>query len=112
MKRKDRPNTRDTRPNKVCITLSDRELAAIDDYCATFGKKSRSAVIREGAIRFAMQRLIERRSQLFTLEETEQMIADAACETPVPYRRSPSTDLTPSLFDIDFDEENEENEEN
>lgn len=84
------------RRNTVSISLSDRELAAIDEYCALFGGKSRSAVIREGAVRFVRSKLIDRQTCLFPDIQQEQQQA----EEPKPQRQLP---YQPSLFDI-FDE--------
>lgn len=55
----------DQRNNKVCLYLSDRELEAIDQYCKKYKSKSRSAVIREGAVRFVMAKFIDDYPTLF-----------------------------------------------
>ncbi len=91
--------------------LSDRELAAIDEYCALFNKGSRSAVIREGAIRFVRQRIIDRQTSLFPdFDGTAP-----GAESPTPYAATPANgrgqgeDRTPSLFDLlDFDYEDDD----
>lgn len=92
----------DVRRNSVSITLSDRELAAIDEYCALFKKKSRSAVIREGAVRFAMEHIIDRRTSLFPDQVPELDADDDASATP--RKRSAASDAMPSLFDFVDDE--------
>lgn len=96
----------EARRNSVSIMLSDRELAAIDEYCALFNKGSRSAVIREGAIRFVRQRIIDRQTSLFPDFDGTAPGAEA----PTPYAATPTNgrgqgeDKTPSLFDfLDFD---------
>lgn len=88
---KPKTNKGDSEPrhNTVSITLSDRELAAIDEYCELFGGRSRAAVIREGAIRFVREKLIERHTCLFPDE--------LGLPTPKPTRAS---DPLPSLFDF------------
>lgn len=83
------------RHNTVSITLSDRELAAIDEYCEMFGKRSRAAVIREGAIRFVRAKLIESHTCLFP----EELGIPAPKPTKTP-------DPLPSLFDFSNDEQN------
>ena len=91
--------------------LSDRELAAIDEYCALFNKGSRSAVIREGAIRFVRQRIIDRQTSLFPDFDGTA----TGAESPTPYAATPANgrgqgeDRTPSLFDLlDFDYEDDD----
>lgn len=85
----------ESRRNAVSITLSDRELAAIDEYCATFGGRSRAAVIREGAIRFVRAKLIDRHTCLFPED----------IDLPTPKLPKASEPL-PSLFDFADDEQN------
>lgn len=92
----------DVRRNSVSITLSDRELAAIDEYCALFKKKSRSAVIREGAVRFVMERIIDRRTSLFPDQEPTTDADDEASHTL--RRQGVADDSMPSLFDFVDDE--------
>lgn len=100
----------EVRRNSVSIMLSDRELAAIDEYCALFNKGSRSAVIREGAIRFVRQRIIDRQTSLFPDFDG---VAPGA-EAPTPYSahasgRGQGEDKTPSLFDyLNFDYEDDD----
>ncbi len=99
------------RRNKVSIMLSDRELSVIDEYCRTFGKSSRSAVIREGAIRFVMGHLIDHNTSLFC-EEPQAPYGNAAqCQagqTAAATANRKYRELTPSLFahldDWDLDE--------
>ncbi len=85
---------KDPRHNTVSITLSDRELAVIDEYCAMFGQRSRASVIREGAVRFVRSKLIDEHTKLFTDEEQETQ--------PAPQQHQYSM---PSLFDFDFSNE-------
>ncbi len=92
----------DVRRNSVSITLSDRELAAIDEYCALFKKKSRSAVIREGAVRFAMEHIIDRRTSLFP-DQMSELDADGDASA-TSHRRNAASDAMPSLFDFVDDE--------
>lgn len=100
MTQKAKPVSPDNAPrrNTVSITLSDRELAAIDEYCEIFGGRSRAAVVREAAIRFVRAKLIDRHTSLFLeevdLPESRQPKPRMACEP------------TPSLFDFLDDEEN------
>ncbi len=85
---------KDARHNTVSITLSDRELAVIDEYCALFGQRSRASVIREGAVRFVRSKLIDEHTKLFTDEE------------PEPQPATPQHQYSmPSLFDFDFSNE-------
>lgn len=65
------------------MTLSDRELDAIDRYCKKYKAESRSAVIREGAVRFVMGRFMEDYPTLFDKKELDRMIVegDASDET-------------------------------
>ncbi len=62
------------RGNRITIFLSDRELEAIDSYCHKYRASSRSAVIREGAIRFVMERFIDDYPTLFAKSELDQLI--------------------------------------
>lgn len=87
----------ESRHNTVSITLSDRELAAIDEYCATYGERSRAAVIREGAIRFVRSKLIESHTCLFPEE----------LGIPVP-KQPRVSDPLPSLFDFADNEQQDE----
>ncbi len=84
---------KDLRPNTVSITLSDRELAVIDEYCALFKAKSRASVIRTGAVHFALEKLIDKKSELFDF--------DALTSDEKPQHDAPSAteDNQPSLFD-------------
>lgn len=99
MTRKQKCNRGDSesRRNAVSITLSDRELAAIDEYCATFGGRSRAAVIREGAIRFVRAKLIDRHTCLFPED----------IDLPAPKMPKASEPL-PSLFDFADGEQNDD----
>ena len=59
-----RPIKKTTHPaeirlNKVTISLSDKELKAIDEYAKKHRKRSRAATIRECAVRFAMGKLVD-----------------------------------------------------
>ena len=92
----------EVRRNSVSITLSDRELAAIDEYCALFKKKSRSAVIREGAVRFVRERVIDRRTSLFPDQVSEFDADDDSA--PTLRRHGAAEDTMPSLFDFVDDE--------
>lgn len=91
----------EVRRNSVSVMLSDRELAAIDEYCDMFKRKSRSEVIREGAVRFVRKRIIDRQTSLFHVpcspaaEEPEAAYA-------APQRRGEWKDETPSLFETVF----------
>lgn len=62
------------RNNKITITLSDRELEAIDDYCRKYKAQSRSAVVREGAIRFVMGKFMADYPTLFCKRDLDRMI--------------------------------------
>lgn len=84
----------ESRRNTVSISLSDRELAAIDEYCSLFGERSRAAVIRDAAIRFVRQKLIERNTCLFPEE----------LGFPAP-KMQRTVDPLPSLFDFANDDE-------
>ncbi len=79
-----------SRRNTVSITLSDRELAAIDEYCAMFGERSRASVIREGAIRFVRAKLIDRHTCLFPGED----------DLPAVPKPQKACEPLPSLFDF------------
>lgn len=65
---------KDPRPHKVTLTLSDRELDAIDRYCKKYKAGSRSSVIREGAVRFVMGRFMDDYPTLFDKQELDRMI--------------------------------------
>ena len=88
-KRPQQSGNGDPRRNAVSITLSDRELAAIDEYCQIFGGRSRAAVIREGAIRFVREKLIDRHTCLFPEE----------LDPPQEVKQTRAVDPLPSLFD-------------
>lgn len=62
------------RGNKVTISLSDRELDAINSYCKKYKVASRAAVIREGAVRFVMERFLNDYPTLFAKSELDQLI--------------------------------------
>lgn len=94
-KQKNIKGDNESRRNTVSITLSDRELAAIDEYCATFGGRSRAAVIREGAIRFVREKLIDRLTCLFPED----------VDMPAP-KLPKACEPLPSLFDFADDEQN------
>lgn len=83
-----------SRRNTVSITLSDVELAAIDEYCAMFGERSRASVIREGAIRFVRKKLIDRHTCLFPEDDC----------VPDPVSQRKVCEPLPSLFDFVNDE--------
>ena len=91
---------RESRSNSVSIKLTDRELEAIDEYCALFNKKSRAAVIREGVIRYVREKIIDRQTCLFPelygagVSEPQATYND----TPLPPRLQVA-DATPSLFE-------------
>lgn len=53
------------RGHEVHVRLSDRELAALDEYISLFGGTSRSAVVREVVVRHVRERVIEQRTTLF-----------------------------------------------
>lgn len=94
------PRNGEVRRNSVSVMLSDRELAAIDEYCDMFKRKSRSEVIREGAVRFVRKRIIDRQTSLFHVP-----CAPAAEEPEAAYspqRRGEWKDETPSLFEAVF----------
>ena len=69
-------NIKDQRTNKVTLTLSDRELEAIDRYCRKYKAASRSAVIREGAVRFVMGRFMDDYPTLFEKHDMDRMIVN------------------------------------
>jgi len=62
------------RGNKVTITLSDRELEAIDSYCKRYKASSRTAVIREGAVRFVMGKFITDYPTLFNKNDLDLLV--------------------------------------
>ncbi|MCQ2204032.1 MAG: ribbon-helix-helix domain-containing protein [Bacteroidales bacterium] len=72
---------KEPRNNRVTITLSDRELEAIDDYCKRYKSESRTSVIREGAIRFVMGRFIEDYPTLFQKSALDRLIVTDEEET-------------------------------
>lgn len=65
---------KEPRNNKVTITLSDRELEAIDKYCRKYKSSSRTSVIREGAIRFVMGKFVEDYPTLFGKNDLDRLI--------------------------------------
>lgn len=65
---------KESRDNKVTITLSDRELEAIDKYCKKYKSASRAAVIREGAVRFVMGKFFEDYPTLFGKNDLDRLI--------------------------------------
>lgn len=81
--------------------LSDRELAAIDEYCDMFKRKSRSEVIREGAVRFVRKRIIDRQTSLFHVPCASAVEEPQADYAQAP-RRGEWRDETPSLFETVF----------
>lgn len=62
------------RGNKVTITLSDRELEAIDTYCRRYKVASRAAVIREGAVRYVMGQFVADYPTLFKQSDLDQLV--------------------------------------
>ncbi len=91
----------DVRRNSVSVMLSDRELAAIDEYCDMFKRKSRSEVIREGAVRFVRKRIIDRQTSLFHVPCASAVEEPQADYAQAP-RRGEWRDETPSLFETVF----------
>ncbi len=93
---------KEARHNHLSIAFSDRELDAIDEYCRLFNKPTRAAVIREGAVRFVRQYIIDRKTNLFPEYDDPMQHVE---ESTTPYNSTPTAerpaavDLTPSLFD-------------
>lgn len=108
----DKQRNREPRRHSVSISLSDKELAAIEEYCALFCKKSRAAVIREGAIRFVREKIIDRQTHLFPdLYDGMTSVAEPTTSaiTPTATCRGRGVDMTPSLFeDLDFDSDDDD----
>lgn len=66
--------TQTSRNNKVTLTLSDKELEAIDAYCKRYKIVSRSALIREASVRYVMGRLIDDYPTLFEKNDLDKLI--------------------------------------
>ncbi len=63
------------RKNQICLFLSDEEIGALNKYVLRYKAKSRSAVIREGIMRFVVGRFIEDDyPSLFEENELKKMI--------------------------------------
>ncbi len=67
-------NKQQPRTNRLTITLNDEEMSAIDRYVKRYKAKSRTAVIREGALRFVMHRFIDDYPTLFEKNELDLLI--------------------------------------
>lgn len=65
---------KEPRDNKITVTLSDRELEAIDKYCRKYKSTSRTSVIREGAMRFVMGKFVEDYPTLFGKNDLDRLI--------------------------------------
>lgn len=70
------------RTHTVSLTLSDRELEVLDEYIALFGGRSRAAVIREGAIRFVREKVIDQKTVLFPEYGPSALIRAQCAEQP------------------------------
>lgn len=68
------------RRKTISVSFNDRELEAIDEFCQMFKAHSRTAVIRESAIRYVMEKLIERKSSLFPDYDEETLFAGEPCD--------------------------------
>ncbi len=53
------------RRNRHVLLFNDHELAAIDEYCALFGVKSRSSLFREAIMEKVLSELDENHPTLF-----------------------------------------------
>lgn len=62
------------RPNKIVVTFTDQELDAIDAYCKKYKAQSRTAVVREAAMRFVMGRFMEDYPTLFEKNDLDKLI--------------------------------------
>ncbi len=69
-----RQNRKEPRTNRLTITLNDKELEAIDKYVKRYKMKSRTALVREAALRFVMQRFVDDYPTLFEKTALDQMI--------------------------------------
>ncbi|MCQ2227506.1 MAG: ribbon-helix-helix domain-containing protein [Bacteroidales bacterium] len=67
---------KEPRNNKITISLSDRELDAIDRYCKKYKCQSRTSVIREGAVRFVMGRFVDDYPKLFAKDTLDRLIVE------------------------------------
>jgi len=50
---------------RKCVNFNSHEIAMIDEYCARFGAKSRSALIRQATMDLVMKELEQSQPTLF-----------------------------------------------